>query len=74
MNESNGVINIVSFDNLGFSQEISKQQEQFDKEKEKNNIINDPDNKVISVSPEENEKVWDSLTDEEKAKILEGIE
>ena len=74
VNESNGVINIVSFDNLGFSQEISKQQEQFDKEKEKNNIINDPDNKVISVSPEENEKVWDSLTDEEKAKILEGIE
>lgn len=30
--------------------------------------------KLIYVAPEENEKVWDSLTDEEKAKILEGIE
>lgn len=74
VDEANGTINIVSFNNIAFSQKISSSQEDLNKEQENNNLINNPEHGIIQVNPEENEKAWNNLTDEEKAKLLEGLE
>lgn len=74
IDESNGSINVVTFDNLDFSQEVSSDQAKKNEESQKNNIINNSDNQVIEVDPDKNEEEWDSLTDEEKAKILDNLE
>jgi len=74
VDEKNGTINIVRFDNIAFSQTISQDQEKLNEEQEAGNIINDPDNNVIEVNPDQNQEAWDSLTEEEKAKILEQIQ
>lgn len=68
IDESNGTINIVSFDNLELSQEISPAQQ--NKNDNVTNIIEDPGNKIIEVDPEENKEFWDNLSDEEKAQII----
>ena len=73
LDESNGSINIASFDNLDFSQTISNKQEEYNREKEDKNLINNPDNNIINVDPENDQATWDALTDEEKAKLLENL-
>lgn len=72
IDESNGTINIITFDNLDLSQVISEDQQI--KNSETTNIIEDENNKIIEVNPEENEDLWDSLSEEEKAKILEELQ
>lgn len=72
VDESNGTINIVAFDNIAFAQELSPEQEKLNEESK--NLINDPENGIIEVNPEVNEDVWDNLTDEEKAKLLNGLQ
>lgn len=74
LDDANGSINIASFDNLDFSQTISDKQEEYNEEKEEKNLVNNPDNNVINVEPEKDQATWDSLTDEEKAKLLENLE
>lgn len=73
VDESNGTINIVSFDNIKFAQEISEAQQRLNEEQEANNLINNPDSGVIKVDPEANQETWDNLTDEEKAKLLDEL-
>ncbi len=68
IDESNGSINVVKFDNVDFSQEVSSDQAK--KDEDKKTIIKDSDNKVIEVDPEKNEEEWNSLTPEEKAKLI----
>ncbi len=72
VDEANGTINIVTFDNLNLSQQISPEQQI--KNDESTNIIEDSGNKIIEVNPEENAEVWDSLSEEEKAKILKDMQ
>lgn len=74
VDEANGTINIVSFDNVAFAQTLSPAQERLNEEQESNNLINNPESGVINVDPEANEEAWDSLTDEEKAKILKELQ
>lgn len=74
MDQSNGVINIVSFDNLSFTQTISEGQQQLNQQQESQNLINSKDNTVTTVNPEANQETWDNLTDEEKAKLLEQLQ
>lgn len=71
IDESNGTISIVTFDNLELSQEISDEQQR--KDEEATSIIEDSGNKVIEVNPEENAEIWDNLSEEEKAKILNDL-
>lgn len=73
VDESNGTINIITFDNIGFAQEISEKQEQLNSEQESNNIINDPNNKIIEVNPEENQEAWDNLSEKDKAKLIDSL-
>lgn len=73
VDEANGTINIITFDNIGFAQDISEKQEQLNSEQESNNILNDPDNKIIEVNPEENQEAWDNLSEKEKAKLIDSL-
>lgn len=72
IDESNGSINVVTFDNVDFSQEVSNDQAK--KDEDKKTIIKDSDNKVIEVDPDEIEEKMNSLTPEEKAKLLKDFE
>lgn len=72
VDEANGTINIVTFDNLNLSQQISSEQQI--KNDEATSIIEDSGNKIIEVNPEENAEVWDSLSEEEKAKVLKDMQ
>ena len=73
VDQSNGAINVAAFDNLGFTQNISEDQEKLNQVQEQNNLINNPSNNVVEVNPEVDEEQWNSLTDEEKAKLLEQL-
>ena len=72
LDDSNGTVNVAAFDNLDFSQEKSEDQERKDEQNaDKEGVAEDDTNSVIEVNPDEAEAEWDSLTDEEKAKLLE---
>lgn len=73
IDDSNGTVNISDFDNLGFSQEVSDDQEKKDEQSsKKEELANNSTNNIIEVNPKDNEAEWNSLTDEEKAKLLEN--
>ena len=67
----NGVISIVSFDNIAFAETVSEKQEARDEMDEGTSALDSKYAQIIEVNPEMNEEVWNSLTDEEKAKLLE---
>lgn len=69
IDESNGTINVVEFDNLNLSQKVSNEQQK--KNEQITNIIKDEDNNIIEVNPEKNNEIWDSMTDEERSKLLD---
>jgi hypothetical protein len=69
ISEGNGAINISAFDNIAFSEEISEGQENINANQEENR----PSSTVTTVDPEANEDLWNSLSDEEKAKILKDL-
>lgn len=68
IDDSNGLIDISKFDNLAFSQNKSEDQNKKDE-------LNDTEltDNIPEVNPEENENVWEKLTEEEKAELLENI-
>lgn len=70
VDDQNGNITVTKFENPAVYVRRSEAQEKVDEEAAK--VTNDQ-NKVIEVNPEEDQKKWDSLTDEEKAKLLEGL-
>lgn len=72
IDDSNGTISIVTFDNLDITPKISIEQEE--KNDSTTTIIDDPNNSIIEVDPEKNSDTWDSLSEEEKAKLLEELE
>lgn len=69
----NGVISIVSFDNIAFAETVSEKQEARDEMDEGTSALDSEYAQIIEVNPEMNEEVWNSLTDEEKAKLLEEL-
>jgi len=71
IDDSNGTVNVSKFDNLDFTQEKSEEQQKKDEQSAEESVSEDDTNKVYEVDPEKSEKEWDSLTDEEKAKLLE---
>ncbi len=70
VDDQNGNITVTKFENPAVYVRRSEAQEKVDEEAAK--VTNDQ-NKVIDVNPEEDQKKWDSLTNEEKAKLLEGL-
>lgn len=72
IDEGNGTINIVSFNNLDFSQPVSDDQSKINEEQK--DIIEDTDNNITEVDKDKNEDAWNALSEEEKAKILENAQ
>ena len=72
IDDSNGTVNVSKFDNLDFTQEKSEEQQQKDEQSAEEGVSKDDTNKIYEVDSEKAAEEWDSLTDEEKAKLLEG--
>ena len=74
LDDKNGTVDIVSFDNIAFATQKSEDQERRDKLDEEASVLESKDNQVVKVNPEESEEAWNNLTDEEKAKLIqEGL-
>ena len=74
LDDKNGTVNIIEFDNIAFSTPISDEQEKRNELDEGSSVLDSQENEIINVNPEENENTWDSLSDEEKAKLIEEFE
>ena len=73
IDDSNRTVSISDFDNLDFSQVKSEDQVRKDDQIAENGGVSENDtNTIIEVNPEDNEAEWNSLTDEENAKLLEN--
>lgn len=71
IDDRNGTVDIVNFDNIAFSAQKSGEQERRDEMDEGTSALNSSYNQIIEVNPEMNEETWNSLTDEEKAKLID---
>ena len=67
-------VTISTFENTKFALPVSEAQQQVDENYEQ--PIESDSNQIYDVNPETNEDYWNSLTDEEKAKLIEqaGLE
>ena len=70
IDDKNGTVDVAKFDNLEFTQQKSEDQQKKD-EMNSESVLEGDSNNITEVDPEKTEEEWDSLTDEEKAKILE---
>lgn len=73
VDSQNGAISIVSFDNIAFAETVSEKQEARDEMDEGTSALDSEYAQIIDVNPEMNEDIWNSLTDEEKAKLIEEL-
>lgn len=71
IDDKNGTVDITSFDNIAFATPKSEDQERRDEFDEGTSALDSVRNQIIQVNPDLNEETWDSLTDEEKAKIIQ---
>ena len=71
VDDQNGAASIVSFDNVAFTEAISEGQEKRDALDEGTSALDSKYSEIVDVNPEMNEETWNSLTDEEKAKIID---
>lgn len=73
LNDNNGVINIITFDNVAFSTPVSEGQASLNQDQANNNPISSENSSIVSVDPDANTEFWDSLTEEEKADIINSL-
>ena len=71
IDDQNGTIDIVSFDNKSFGVTISKDQEHRDELDKGSSALDNQLNEIIKVNPEMNEEKWNSLSEEEKSKLIQ---
>ncbi len=71
IDDKNGTVDIVAFDNIAFATPVSEEQEKRDELDKGTSVLESENNQIIEVNPEANQETWENLTDEEKAKILE---
>lgn len=71
VDDKNGTVDIISFDNIAFTTPVSEEQEKRNELDEGITAFDEEYNQIIEVNPDINEETWNSLTDEEKAKMLE---
>jgi len=73
VDDQNGAISIVSFDNIAFAETVSEEQKARDEMDEGTSALDSKYAQIIEVNPEMNEDIWNSLTDEEKAKLIDEL-
>lgn len=71
IDDSNGTVDIVSFENVAFSIQVSDTQQERNELDEGTSVLDSETNQIIDVNPEVNEDVWNSMSDEEKAKLMD---
>ena len=71
VDDKNGTVDIVTFDNVAFATPVSEAQEKRNELDEGTSAYDAEDNQIIDVNPDVAEDTWDSLSDEEKAKMLQ---
>lgn len=70
LDDKNGTIDIIKFDNIAFSTQISEEQQYRNELDEGTSTFESESNQITEVNPEQNEDVWNSMSDEEKAKAI----
>lgn len=73
VDDQNGTVDILSFDNTGYGVSISEEQEHRNELDEGASALDSHYNEIIEVDPEMNEETWNSLSEEEKAKIIQEL-
>lgn len=71
IDDKNGAVDIVTFDNLGFGMPISESQQKRDEFDQDTSALDSDYNKIVEVNPELSQETWENMTEEEKAKMLE---
>lgn len=71
VDDKNGTVDIITFDNVAFATPVSEAQEKRNELDKGTSAYDAEDNQIIKVNPDENEDAWNSLSDEEKAKMLQ---
>jgi len=73
IDDKNGTVDIISFDNTAYGVTISEEQQNRNELDEGSSALDAEFNQIIEVDPDMTEEKWNSLTDEEKAKLLQQL-
>lgn len=71
VDDKNGTVDIVTFDNVKFAMPVSEAQEKRNELDEGTSAYDEDNNQIIEVNPDVTEDTWNSLSDEEKARMLQ---
>lgn len=71
VDDKNGTVDIITFDNVAFATPVSEAQEKRNELDEGTSAYDAEENQIIEVNPDVSEETWNSLSDEEKAKLLQ---
>lgn len=70
VDDKNGTVDIITFDNVAFATPVSEAQEKRNELDEGTSAYDAEDSQMIEVNPDEAKDLWDSFSDEEKAKLI----
>ena len=70
VDDKNGTVDIMTFDNIKFATPVSEAQEKRNELDKGTSAYDAEVNQIIEVNPDVTEDTWNSLSDEEKAKML----
>lgn len=71
IDDKNGTVDIVNFDNIAFSVAVSEDQQRRDELNEGTSVLDSQYNQLTQVNPDLSQETWNSMTEEEKAKMIE---
>lgn len=71
VDDGNGTMDIINFENVAYAIQKSEDQNKRDELDEGTSQLDPNHSSVVDVNPELNESTWDSLTDEEKAQLMD---
>lgn len=71
VDDKNGTVDIINFDNVAFATPVSEAQEKRNELDEGTSAYDAEESQIIEVNPDVTEDTWNSLSDEEKAKMLQ---
>ncbi|MCI9177870.1 MAG: cell shape-determining protein [Clostridia bacterium] len=71
IDDKNGTVDIVSFDNVAFAVPVSDDQNRRDELDQDTSALDSEYNQIVQVNPDLTRETWESMTEEEKAKLLD---
>ena len=74
IDDKNGTVDIIEFDNVAYGVSISEDQQSRNELDEGSSALDSEYNEIIEVYEDMTEETWDSLTAEEKAKLIASLE